>query len=458
MSSKFNHTLAAMSLVVFLGTVHADDTDIYANTELPPGSEPLVMFNLEFRQNLSGPGCNAANCQTLIDSGALAPTADPSIYTKFDVLRAILKQVLGNVDGVNVGLMLNHEHSMTCAVPGPSGSVQSDCSNGGFVAVKLGDVDDTAHLNDFHATLAALPNPLSSISAHDYQPRETYFELYRYLSGQSVVNAHNSGEDHSGPDPLDVNANVLTADLTAQVDLGAGAYGDYISPYAATSECVDAYAINITSGKPGFDLDSEPLIGLGLAAGGLGLASVNNADQNFENIVAHLYDNDLGDGNHGTIENLDGQQNLTSYFIVENSALSNGSEWAAAGGTGAAFSLDVDPDVLVTYITDIFDQILSVSTSFVSASVPVNVFNRAEVVDNAYLALFEVEPEGKPNWPGNLKKLKLDGLGTSTITVVDVSGNDAIDIDGRIRNSALTYWTSAADLPAADVPKGEVAG
>ena len=42
MRSKFIHTLAAMSLVVFLGTAHADDTDIYANTELPPGSEPLA--------------------------------------------------------------------------------------------------------------------------------------------------------------------------------------------------------------------------------------------------------------------------------------------------------------------------------------------------------------------------------------------------------------------------------
>lgn len=458
MHSKLIHTLAAMVLTGFLGTVAvADDTDIYTTADLPAGSEPLVMFVLEFRQNLSGPGCNDANCATLISEGYLTGQADPGDYSKFDVLRAILQKVLGNVDGVKVGLVLNHDDNRPCAIPGPSGSAQAACSNGGFIAVELGDVSDTTHMNKFHATLASLPNPRSSIDAHDYQPRETYFELYRYLSGQAPVNAHNSGGDHTGPG-ADPDINPLTADLSAQVDLGGGVYGDYISPFATASECTDAFAINFTSGKPGKDDDSNALIELGVGAGGLGLVASLNADKDFEQIVEYLYDNDIGDGNHGTIPNFAGKTNLTSYFIVENSALSNGSEWAAAGGTGAAFDLDVDPDQIVAYLENIFEQILSVSTSFVSASVPVNVFNRAEVVDNAYLALFKVDPDGKPFWPGNLKKLKFDGLGTDTVTVVDTSGNDAIDSDGRIKASALTFWTSAGDLPPADAANGEVAG
>ena len=36
-------------------------------------------------------------------------------------------------------------------------------------------------------------------------------------------------------------------------------------------------------------------------------------------------------------------------------------------------------------LRNIFQQILSVSTTFVAASVPVNVFNRAEIIDNVYI-------------------------------------------------------------------------
>ena len=76
---------------------------------------------------------------------------------------------------------------------------------------------------------------------------------------------------------------------------------------------------------------------------------------------------------------------------------------------------------------EIFKQILSVSTTFVAASVPVNVFNRAEITDNVYIALFQVDEQARPYWVGNVKKLKIAGANDSSAagTIVDALGEPA---------------------------------
>ncbi|MCI0505967.1 MAG: hypothetical protein L0Z73_07620, partial [Gammaproteobacteria bacterium] len=75
--------------------------------------------------------------------------------------------------------------------------------------------------------------------------------------------------------------------------------------------------------------------------------------------------------------------------------------------------------------------------------------------DNVYIALFRADEVGRVRWPGNVKKLRLDldrGL------LVDAKGNHAIDTDGRILQSALTFWTNETQLPTADTDAGEVEG
>ena len=42
-----------------------------------------------------------------------------------------------------------------------------------------------------------------------------------------------------------------------------------------------------------------------------------------------------------------------------------------------------------------------------------NVFNRAEITDNVYIALFQVDGQARPSWVGNVKKLKLTGANDS---------------------------------------------
>jgi type IV pilus assembly protein PilY1 len=450
-----------MSLVVFLGTAHADDTDIYLVADLPDGSEPLVMFTLDWRPNLGATVCNSGECQGLIDEGYLVPD-DPSQITFFEMMRAVLEKVFDPLTGIKVGLMMNHD-AQNCSGPELI-SNGGECSNGGYVVsgFQLFEAGDSNNAKlDFKNQLAAIPLPQGNAS-HSHQGKELFFEFFRYLTGQGVYNGHNGfqsfdGSVQGGGDRF-MNVDVEFPDLGW--DVGIESAGDYISPIASASECTDIYSVNMMFQVSSTDDQSNNAVDSSIADGGFGTGwYAGGGNHAFPDVVQYLYDSDLADGNYGTVPDLSGVQNVTSYFLIDPSKINNvTTAYAAAGGTDTPIPLSDNPDDLYAALRDLFDQILSVSTTFVSAAVPVNVFNRAEVIDNAYLALFKVDPDGRPDWPGNLKKLKLDGLGTDTITVVDTSGNDAIDSDGRIKNSALTYWTSAADLPVADTSVGEVAG
>jgi hypothetical protein len=55
MKSKLLLTLAVAATTVTFGSAYADDTDIYVDqgNSLPPDSEPMVMFSLDYRPNLA---------------------------------------------------------------------------------------------------------------------------------------------------------------------------------------------------------------------------------------------------------------------------------------------------------------------------------------------------------------------------------------------------------------------
>ena len=91
-------TTALAALVLTIGSASADDTDVYMNpgAGLPPGSEPMVMFSLDYRPNLGSTACNGNECDTLIKEGYM-PATGP--YTFFDVLRGALRKVFDPIDG-----------------------------------------------------------------------------------------------------------------------------------------------------------------------------------------------------------------------------------------------------------------------------------------------------------------------------------------------------------------------
>jgi type IV pilus assembly protein PilY1 len=438
--------LAGVSLLVLLsGSGQADDTEVYIGTPLSQGTEAIVMFSLDWRPNLTAPACQDTECDFLITEGYLSPVGP---YTFFDVLRAVLKKVLEPLDGLSMGLMLNHDYQKGC-----QNKVLPGCSNGGFIALgaKPFFADDSNNAKrDFHEYLADIPLPQGFLS-HSYQGKELFFELFRYLTAGKIYNGHVGFKDFGTDDNFNMDDD--TPDTMWDEDIETG--NNYISPLSTVGGCSKLFTLNMMFQVSNQDADSDAAISAA-APSGMGIAK---NDLTFPSVIEWLNDKDLADGSYGSVPNLNGEQNVTSYFIVDPRFINvTTTEYARAGGTNAPLALSEDPQELIDSLTDIFNQIISVSTTFVAASVPVNSFNRAEVIDNVYIALFQAEESGKPTWVGNIKKLRIAGLAEGIPTIVDARDDPAIAADGRIRFGALTHWTDAGALPDADVNAGEIDG
>ncbi len=455
MDTKFlKAALTAMlaMLVTTVGSARADDTDIYMNpgAGLPAGSEPMVMFSLDYRPNLGSTACNGGECDTLIAEGYMPLQAS---YTFFDVLKGALRKVFDPLEGVRVGLMLNHNNNNNC-----EGFGRTLCSNGGYIAMGFDSFvagDANGAKARFHNLLASLPTPQGNMS-HAYQGKELFFEFFRYLTGQGVYNAHNGYTDYatSNKDNLDIDHPAIAWDEA--IETGPKNRPDYVSPISPDGACSKIYTVNFMFQVSNQEDDSDVAIEEPVSMGGFG-----SPQRQFPDVVQYLYDADLANGSYGDAPDLEDKQNVVSFFIVDSTKINTTTRsYARAGGTGVPLALSENPDELVATLQEIFKQILSVSTTFVAASVPVNVFNRAEITDNVYIALFQVDGQARPSWVGNVKKLKLVGANDSTADsiLVDATGTPAIAADGRIRFDALTSWTIPAALPPADVDAGEVEG
>lgn len=459
--------------------LHADDTDIYIANSSPSGSAPLVMFSLDYRSNLtsslcsnaSQPSCTAA--QYFRDNGLASDVAalGSGKFYFFDLLRLALKLVLQKEEfvGLRVGFMMSHNHG---SVPNNAASIPNcpTCSNGGAILRGFREIqaaDANGALAEFNAMIKKLRDLKDGGSApdHPYQGAEMYFEFFRYLTGQGIYNGHNGRRDFESGGSVNTATNmdaykppsVTNAPHTwPDGRIENAAESSYVSPLLPTDECTKLYAVNFFFGNSNQDNDSNTAINASKAAGGMGPGTVSNSDA-YLRAVEYLRNHDLADGTYGTAPNVSGNQGVISYFFYDGNSQNTVGQYAEAGGTTARL-VSNDPAQVVKELTNLLREILSVSTTFVAASIPVNVFNRAGVVDNVYVALFQPDKDAKPAWPGNVKKLKINTDDPNNPYLQDVTGTGAIqDSDGRIRTSALTYWTDATDARLATVDDNETA-
>ena len=441
---------ALAALVCSVGSVRADDTDVYINpgSGLPSGSEPMVMFSLDYRPNLGSTACTGNECDTLIDEGYMSETGP---YTFFDVLRGALRKVFDPLEGVRVGLMVNHDHNNNC-----EGFGRTRCSNGGYIAMgfeRFEENDSNGAKARFHKILDSMPTPQGNLS-HSYQGKELFFEFFRYLTGQSVFNAHNGYTDFGTSNTFNLDEDYPAIAWDPQIEWGPKTKPEYVSPLEKAGACSKLYSVNMMFQVSNQEDDSDAAIAEPIANGGFG-----SPQRTFPDVIQYLYDADLANGSYGSVPDLQDKQNVISYFIVDETKINTTTtSYARAGGTGVPLALSENPDELVATLNEVFKQILSVSTTFVAASVPVNVFNRAEITDNVYIALFQVDEQARPYWVGNVKKLRIAGANSSSAagTIVDALGDPAVAADGRIRFDALTSWTDPGSLPPPDLDAGEV--
>lgn len=447
--------------------VLADDTDIYINQNTNANTAPLLMFSLDWRPNLGNHACNftvtspldysaiASSCgngwtATFIQNNFTSTQLSKGYITNFELLRAVLNNTMSSLDGINIGLMISHDNSCN---PGQSGPAVTGCSNGGYIMYGFHYLDSSSSTNttrqDFINKLNSIPIP--SGNGAPFQGKELYFELYRYLTGQEIYNGHLGWTDYEtdATQNLNVDNPSISWDMSAEnttvdslgntVDvLDGNNLPTYVSPITTGMTCSKIYVVNILFQVSSHEDDSDNAIQASIANGGMNLNLSGNTS-GFDTVVNWMYKNDLADGNHGTAPDVSGTQNVTSYFVTPNvNTTTNG--YATAGGTGNAIDLKFDPTSMTAAFKNIFSQVLSVSSTFVSASVPVNVFNRADYLNDVYLALFQAEPT--PFWTGNLKKYMLQQDTSGNWFIGDTLGTPAFDpTTGRINFNTLSYWT-----------------
>jgi type IV pilus assembly protein PilY1 len=102
---------------------------------------------------------------------------------------------------------------------------------------------------------------------------------------------------------------------------------------------------------------------------------------------------------------------------------------------------------LADAFSNVLNEVLGVTSSFVAPIVPVSRMEKTSAGDKIYLALFRPNQSGM--WSGNIKKYgvaqtddKTKGIALGDI--LDVSGSEALDSNGEFYPSSKSYWTTSS--------------
>lgn len=431
----------------------ADDTDIFLNSS-SQGNSAHVMLAIDYRQDLSGPYCrsngNAANrcvnllntpttftfLQTLdvlvngVPSGAADGDADGDGLrdsaadmtnfeaSKLQALIAVTRAVFENLNGIYVGLMISNNDNGGTILRGYREFVANDTNN---AKQELIDI------------LMNLPLPNQGNQYHESQPKEMHYEWYRYINGGEIIYGDQTANNFNGTNTPGPDTSIFNG-------------SDYIA--SSSLACSNLYEVYITSGnETGTDaaLTSEISADMSPAAA-----------SNFENMVSYMSNNDLLPG-------IDGIQSLKTWFVQIGNSAAHADDWAQAAGTDNEYMvISGNANELVdiyTTLSGAFTQISNSSETFVSSSVPVNVFDRSSSLDSYYTAIFE--PSGTARWAGNIKKYKLIDSDSDFKydDIIDVNDLSVYDPDsGKIKNNTLSFWTDSGNLPLANTDIGQISG
>tara|TARA_R110001592_G_scaffold357416_1_gene660679 strand:+ start:265025 stop:268912 length:3888 start_codon:yes stop_codon:yes gene_type:complete len=259
---------------------------------------------------------------------------------------------------------------------------------------------------------------------------ESMYEAYNYIAGRPVEygNSANGGSDSRG------EYDVLPKDALAESG------GTYISP---NTDCAYTYIILITDGFPQSDTGANQRIKniTGKSCDNYEDADGNNTQNCLPQLTEYMANTDLdGDSDNGDQFGI----TYTIGFATDQELLSD----AAENGKGEYYTAN-DAQQLTEAFQGAIVGILSAATTFTSPAVAVDTFTRTQSRDEVFYAMFK--PGATTDWIGNIKKLKLD----SDAVLVDSASQPAIDpIDGEIKKTATTFWSSGQDGP--DVDKGGV--
>lgn len=154
------------------------------------------------------------------------------------------------------------------------------------------------------------------------------------------------------------------------------------------------------------------------------------------------------------INSADGQQNVSTYAIDVYYAKQDADQtkllmnMARVGG-GRYFAA-TSKDAIVNALNEIFAEILSVNSTFASASLPVSATNRARNENQVFIPMFRPDQFLKPRWYGNLKRYQLANF-SSGVDLADSVGSEATNSQtGFVADCAVSWWTSDSPVTSPD--------
>ncbi|OOZ35626.1 pilus assembly protein [Solemya velesiana gill symbiont] len=488
----------------------ADDVEIFFNTSNVSGEDigdPLVMFGLDYRPNVINANlCNAATLAEVQNCGWDDPTTtdDDDFYAAYynvftnedvadgslsflEVLRASLRYVLGELDDVRIGLMLNHAQINNCE--GASGT--AGCSNGGYIAMGLLPIDavdnsggwyttwldndgDGVHdvdagddpstgLNILDGKLASILDLGTGAGAHSNQGKELYFELYRYLRGWDIYNGHvgyadyddrcdeDNLDDDTMPSCFDRRGNpeddddypAIAWDATTVGDVGIGATApdypveeagntEYYSPFEDQSLiCSGVYAINFMFGVSNQDNDSDNEIedddAGQISAESAGMVELDGSDP----IDISGNRNEFGTLIEWLYEGSDGSPRDLSDLAGVQNVTSYFMYKGNVQNTMNGYAVSGGSGQAYEVLDDPKAMVDTITNIFKEILRQNTTFEAPAVTVNSYNRLTHRDElffalfsqEEHQNWPGNLKKYKLGEITTEVCTDLNGDGD-----------------------------------
>ena len=360
-------------------------------------------FTINANQEIDWESSPTNQSYTLYSGNYLNWRANPPAASlkRIDIVKSIMKKVLGSYDNVNLSLMVFNNNE------------------GGIVVHGMQDLD---------ASRADLYSTLDSTTAIGNTPlSETLYEAALYWQGLPV----HYGLFKTDPDALSSSIPEI-----------------YKAPSTVGGVCSRNYNVVLTDSLPKNDagalLLAPTLPGWEATLGRTTCDDYVEDGDCFDDIAEYLFKYDIDSVTPG-------EQYVQTFgvgFLTPQQTLDLMTESAEISG-GEFFVAD-NPEDLAVSLLSIFDEITEQSLTFVAPAVAVNAFNRTQNLNDLYMSVFQSSLG--THWPGNLKKYRIvDG------EITDALGAPAVDpATGFLAAGAKSFWTvGAAD--GADVKLGGAA-
>jgi type IV pilus assembly protein PilY1 len=223
----------------------------------------------------------------------------------------------------------------------------------------------------------------------------------------------------------------------------------YKSPI--TTSCQKNYIVYLTDGAPTQDIDANEEIPL-MTTGKKGSSCSSTPDSIHDGgwvegsgICMDELADWMSDEEHFDMKTgIAGNQNVHTYMIGFGDDLAGNENYlnsiAKAGRTDTQTAYTAtDVPSLTAALQSIFADLQTKNGTFVTPSISVNAFNRAQTDTDLFFSLFKVNK--RPHWEGNLKKYRL--FNNKIVGVSDTI--DAVGATGFFSPDVTSLWSAAKD-------------